>query len=47
MGAATDDAAASRRAEGDGPNEMQPASGSPSRVPGAGHDVPEGRGSVA
>ena len=40
MGAATDDAAAQRRAEGDSPIEMQLASDIPYWAPGAGCDVP-------
>ena len=35
MGAATADAAAQRRADGDGPSEMQSASGTPWRAPHA------------
>ena len=40
IGAAATDAAAQRRAGGDGPSEMQLASGSLWRAPGASRDVP-------
>ena len=44
MGAVAVDAAAQRKAIGDGPSKKQPVSGSPWRAPCGGHDVPLGAG---